>query len=515
MTQHRFSMAAVSVAAILAFPLGAVAQSPFQPLPVTVAYPRDHPPVIIEGDAGWAAHPEFPGHGTASDPYVIEGWLFEVPAAPLLGVAPDLRFAGVGIGNAAIQLYGTNASVVIRHNLFAAAGASVWFAQATHSISLYPANHVRIEANEFNMSGASATTILARGNDIVITGNTFSPDTFLDLRGALTVENNVGGGAFLALRSGSRVNANTFESVSVQADLPDATASISNNDITFLQGDWRTGDLLLSANRLGGNGSWCYASINTSHTRLFANHFSCSPSLTTDSAIPLENGNTYAGYPLVQVANLRDAIVDLAKRPLGWFQAGWSTNLTLRGVNVVLPSHWERSNDLDGVTFEDSTLSTGWFYRSANLTFRNVTADRLWVEASGDIVVDKGHASSLSLRNEWYGATHILVRDSVLGTAEIKGDLVTVERVVFNGTPAHTWDQSLVVVAKDASVSGCSFVPGAIGLSAYGSVDARQNWWGAASGPRASGNPNGTGAAIEWDATRSQVLYDPWLTSAP
>ncbi|MCB0108963.1 MAG: right-handed parallel beta-helix repeat-containing protein, partial [Caldilineaceae bacterium] len=39
-------------------------------------------------------------------------------------------------------------------------------------------------------------------------------------------------------------------------------------------------------------------------------------------------------------------------------------------------------------------------------------------------------------------------------------------------------------------------------------VDARFNWWGAASGPNHVDNPNGTGQSIE-----GNVLYAPWLTS--
>lgn len=39
-------------------------------------------------------------------------------------------------------------------------------------------------------------------------------------------------------------------------------------------------------------------------------------------------------------------------------------------------------------------------------------------------------------------------------------------------------------------------------------VDARFNWWGAASGPTHADNPNGTGQSIE-----GNVLYQPWLSS--
>jgi hypothetical protein len=37
-------------------------------------------------------------------------------------------------------------------------------------------------------------------------------------------------------------------------------------------------------------------------------------------------------------------------------------------------------------------------------------------------------------------------------------------------------------------------------------IDARNNWWGQASGPAHSSNPGGTG-----DAVSDYVLFDPWL----
>jgi hypothetical protein len=47
---------------------------------------------------------------------------------------------------------------------------------------------------------------------------------------------------------------------------------------------------------------------------------------------------------------------------------------------------------------------------------------------------------------------------------------------------------------------------GVVNSNSGATVDARNNWWGDASGPYATTNPSGTG-----DSVSNYVSYDPWL----
>jgi hypothetical protein len=72
------------------------------------------------------------------------------------------------------------------------------------------------------------------------------------------------------------------------------------------------------------------------------------------------------------------------------------------------------------------------------------------------------------------------------------------------------------VAQSSTTLSNCSIAGNTtygvrvVSLGAFGPVQAANNWWGSATGPTYSGNPGGTG-----DAINSGVTYTPFLTSPP
>lgn len=46
-------------------------------------------------------------------------------------------------------------------------------------------------------------------------------------------------------------------------------------------------------------------------------------------------------------------------------------------------------------------------------------------------------------------------------------------------------------------------------------IKAEKNWWGAAAGPKWSGNNTTTGDRVYWDKANGTIDFYPWLSAAP
>ena len=88
------------------------------------------------------------------------------------------------------------------------------------------------------------------------------------------------------------------------------------------------------------------------------------------------------------------------------------------------------------------------------------------------------------------------------GHAEAK---ITGNTFTGNETGIQMMDDDALATIRENCIAGNS--AGVRGN--YASVDARNNWWGDASGPDITENPDGTGDKI----TGRYVLFDPWLTT--
>lgn len=97
------------------------------------------------------------------------------------------------------------------------------------------------------------------------------------------------------------------------------------------------------------------------------------------------------------------------------------------------------------------------------------------------------------------------------GTPLVEGNTVIGSRIALYAValqPIQPRPEPVVVTFRDNSILDtiCTPVKAASNANVHVQADARENWWGGASGPAGGG---------DCPATEGDVLYDPWLTESP
>jgi parallel beta-helix repeat protein len=85
----------------------------------------------------------------------------------------------------------------------------------------------------------------------------------------------------------------------------------------------------------------------------------------------------------------------------------------------------------------------------------------------------------------------------------------SIESCTISGNKWGVYSSSSNPVVSNAIITG-NATAGVTNANSSATVDARNSWWGSATGPTHSGNPGGSGSVVS-----DYVLYSPWLTQQP
>lgn len=495
--------------------------------------PGYHAPIRVVGDEMFSLVQGISGDGSESNPYVIAGWRFE-QLRSVVGLTLDAAAPGA---DAAIMLQDTTAFVVIKHNRFTTIDPQPQRLTQERftgpSILLVRVANVRIEQNSFDEVGAPGGTLrVLNSTNVGIVKNVFETKWMFDVRGSsATITSNVG----TITTPGGGVGVSASSGVVSKNKLP----------IAFSVGSGETsGPLVISDNDFLG-GVNAFAPSNRGPINLMGNRISkeailvgqqlfvTANTLTLAAANVRVQGteppvfdltNTINGQQMILVGGTSGTVIDSAV-PVGWLWLQDADNVTLKHVHLDADATFTAIN-VNDVTIEDSSFG-GWFdlfaggtlsierttlnggfiasegSNPAHIRLIDVTSlDELIVGLEGDTIDLRGgtyHAS------EWGLAADIWHDDcdnpGNIQDANFVGEEVTLSLGVF-------CDEEYAL-----NVHGISLpADGALEMQ-FGRVDARHNWWGSPGGPTLDEGP--TNGAQIWADAPEDVLYDPWLTSAP
>jgi len=230
---------------------------------------------------------------------------------------------------------------------------------------------------------------------------------------------------------------------------------------------------------------------------------------------------TYAGDPLGTVVTIDGSTHTVGYDAFGTIQAGVTAVASGGTVDIAAGTYVEQvtithSLTLAGAGSSDTTIQApaDFFASDDEVTIASGAS----VAMSGFFVEKPGGDSGLN---------------SGTGIADVGGTLTATDLLVFGFTTgvavendgAATITDSTIFdndfgIVVDSSSSGTSSVTanndslagdnvGVLNLQTSGTIDARFDYWGSASGPTTSANPGGTGAA-----SSANVDFNPWLGDA-
>ncbi|MEA3200056.1 MAG: hypothetical protein QOE90_1484 [Thermoplasmata archaeon] len=330
------------------------------------------------------------------------------------------------------------------------------------------------------------------------------------------------------------------------ADAPDASVIVANNTFTstfrgidtstwsFWQGEIPVD---IRDNRIAGHDE-C-GRLSVPGETLERNEFSgCQYVLFyTDRSTQLGTTNTFEGKAIYQLQGLRDQVIE--GEGVAWLDGVNLWNVTLRHMHVENIALNVNLDDVHGLSIEDSRFDVPLDVHGEDVSLDRVNVST-WASNTPFCVFDLcTTALALSLDGP-VALRSVVVTGGNSGTQLVVhgSGPVSIRDSTFTGASlvGFDYDASGDPDCPDATFSNATFQLNAIGLQAApgcgmlatpGSafiqnsqwglqapdslphpVDARNAWWGNATGPTSSSNPRGTG-----DATTGDVQYDPWLTS--
>jgi pimeloyl-ACP methyl ester carboxylesterase len=148
-------------------------------------------------------------------------------------------------------------------------------------------------------------------------------------------------------------------------------------------------------------------------------------------------------------------------------------------------------------------------------TFFNPDAYRMLDNQGGEVIFDDADISyaygNASYRQLYTGTTTVsnsFFHDSPVATEFYAGGAQTITGMKFATTAIAVYFHSGTLTVSGSSFNNTTY--GVYNVSPTDQVDARNNFWGSASGPTNLANPTGTGAIAQ-----GNVLFDPWLEQEP
>lgn len=137
------------------------------------------------------------------------------------------------------------------------------------------------------------------------------------------------------------------------------------------------------------------------------------------------------------------------------------------------------------------------------VVFTGTQAQKGWWKG---ITIDRNGVAELRYCDIGYGGNWGPIADT--GMITVQGSRLAITNCRVHDSSSAGF---LVVAGAEPTIMNNRIEGNAKGLQAVfplNPVDARNNWWGDASGPKHPNNPNGKGQEIV-----GEVLFDPWLTS--
>ncbi len=143
-------------------------------------------------------------------------------------------------------------------------------------------------------------------------------------------------------------------------------------------------------------------------------------------------------------------------------------------------------------------------------TFFNPDAYRMLDNQGGEVIFDDADISyaygNASYRQLYTGTTTVsnsFFHDSPVATEFYAGGAQTITGTKFATTAIAVYFHSGTLTVSGSSFNNTTY--GVYNVSPTDQVDARNNFWGSASGPTNPANPTGTGAI-----SQGNVIFDPW-----
>lgn len=509
--------------------------------PASAVVPIGDLPMRFLGDLSLAV---LPSRGTQDDPYLIEGKRFFIPEAtsrvPQFPTGVDL-LSGIVIED-------TSAFIIIRHNQFAATGNAAPVIQGTASaIRLLNASHVTIEENQLSGIGSGwvfPSVEVRNSRDVTIR------DNIAHIRGPFIVEHStidINRNRILALQgfalddfalnvggSAGAIADNTFASIVIgmNAESPGQLRVQGNRISGYASFAQQVGapTLTVNENQIKGEVSLGGALIFAGNT--IDECFQC---LTVSYPAPRAtvSNNLVEGLPILLIDEASN-IVATSPGPIGWLGVYNSTGVTLS--NIQLPSTNRRLIwwNVENLTIRDSLLASEvvgaivgelmlvrtHFGRAEFGPHGPITSIR-----ATDIVSDHGLFIVGSFDFS-IPAPPIVIERAEVGTTTVAGGSFAYPALaVGNIGCAQVTISDVNILGEKSSISIGQFCQDAsktrlrnVAMPADaefwadgGHIDARNNWWGSADGPRLEGT-NAGGARLRGFAA-DKILFDPWLTS--
>ncbi len=534
---------------------------------VTLPSHRPHPPITIQGDLDFTlANGVMNGAGTAADPYQITGWTIdrqlwqggqstERPAIQIIGTTAHVVVKNNRINDFRESIVVRNAvNVRIEMNRVETVSAGT-----LHGFRVSDSSDVRVDANTI-LNRAALThwegIRIERSARVNVSVNSVENEGIVTSMYGIAVDGVTG----LTAKANRVVqNATTAKSMTAY-HVTDMTRSLMDaNRVVKLKGQGPTTGFLLAdsfANRLIGNdatsaefmaflsrrseqntwdgnratgGTYGMVLNESRQERLERNVFTGARWGFAVHGTSREHyfhdilaTNLVNGYPTVYHVGLRNTVLDGGGARVGWLGIADARNVTVRNFNLTNVGN----QGILLVSFHQSILedvtSTGNLRgidvaHSTDCEVRRVHASTIIVTGSFQCMLKDSTFTSASGAQRWAvrlaaGTTYTTVKDSTIMGATVGVEFASgpgnvVKGVTFVGNSLAVMARANLNRVMDSNLAG-----NLAGATADGAVlDARNNWWGAPSGP--SGRFTGSGVEVDWRLGRVDV--DPWLASWP
>jgi uncharacterized repeat protein (TIGR01451 family) len=229
------------------------------------------------------------------------------------------------------------------------------------------------------------------------------------------------------------------------------------------------------------------------------------------SGLVFAGGTGDLRYATVRYGGLRNTVLDQSS-------TGYHD-----GSNITVYNVSDGEVHLEHVTVEDEYHFDGWhFFLDHGIYIENsrVSIANTIIQQNGDNgLVDNSRDSGIFVT----GDSHVIIEDSMIQSNSGVGLLVenddafvTVKgSYIVNNASDGVLNRGSAIVILSGEEQKSNAIEDNIGYGVNqeginGLTIATYNWWGDASGPTHSGNPDGTGEEVT-----DRVIYEPWLETAP